>query len=164
MNFQEAVCDNLAYCAGTRSIVLFLEEIEHRQRGCTGYRVAAVGSAEGTRSWSIHDFCSSNYSADRHTCPHRLGHNQQVWFNALVFNREHSSGAAEAALNLVGNKQDAIALADLLEGLQEAGGCDHETTLALYWLDDDRCYLIWCDISDKHALKFLDAVLGSCLR
>ena len=114
LKFQEAVCDNLAYFAGTRSIVLFLEEIEHCQRGCTGYRVAAVGSTEGTRSWSIHDFCSSNYSADRHTCPHRLGHNQQVWFNALVFNREHSSGAAEATLNLVGNKQDAIALADLL--------------------------------------------------
>ena len=80
-----------------------------------------------------------------------------------MLNREHSSGTTETCLDLVGNKQDAIALAHMLEGLQEARRRNHETPLTLYWFDDDRCHLIWRDISHKHALKFLEAVLGSCL-
>src|SRR5579859_2223176 len=80
-----------------------------------------------------------------------------------MFNREHSSCAAEATLNLVSYEEDAVFVAHLPQRPEEARRRNHEAALALYRLDDDSCHLVRRNISDEHALKLLDAVLRSRL-
>src|SRR6059058_2611446 len=80
-----------------------------------------------------------------------------------MFYGEHFSRAAKACLYLVGNEQDAILFTKRFQSPQESWRCDHEATFTLYRLDYDSSNLVWGDIADKHALKFLDAGLRSLL-
>jgi hypothetical protein len=55
-----------------------------------------------------------------------------------VLAREHASGAADAALHLVEDEEDAVLVAELAECAEEAGGRDDVPALPLDWLDEDR--------------------------
>ncbi len=66
-----------------------------------------------------------------------LGHGHDVGLDADVLEREHLAGARKAGLDLVGDEQDAVLVAERAKRLQEVGRRDVEAALALHRLDDD---------------------------
>ena len=64
---------------------------------------------------------------------------------------EHAPGASEAGLYLVGDEQDAVLTADLLEAAQEGNGRREVTALTELGLDHDRRGLAGavCDLRRK---------------
>ena len=95
--------------------MFFFIEVKDCQRCSAGYRVAAIGAAERTGRWRVHDFSTSNDATDWHASAHGLGNNHEVGFYSVVFDSEHSTGAAETRLNLVGDKKNVVLFADRFE-------------------------------------------------
>src|ERR1700680_1223718 len=48
--------------------------------------------------------------AQREAIGDALCSDENIWFNAVVFDSEHLAGAGEAGLNFVGNKENAVAI------------------------------------------------------
>ena len=76
--------------------------------------------------------------ADREAAAEGLGHRHQVGRQAERREREHLAGAADAALDLVGDEQRAGPLARLLDGLGQRRRDRPHAAFALDRLDDDR--------------------------
>ena len=71
-----------------------------------------------------------------------LGGEQDVRLDAPVLDRPHLAGPPGARLDLVGDEQDAVLVADLAQALEEAVLGDDVAALALDRLDDDRRDLV----------------------
>ena len=71
-----------------------------------------------------------------------LGGQQDVGLDAPVLDRPHLAGATRAGLDLVGDEQDAVAIADFAQALEEAVLRDDVAAFALDRLDDDRGDLV----------------------
>ena len=62
----------------------------------------------------------------------------EIGLDAAVLVSEHAARAAEAALNLVDDEDDAVAIGDAPQRGQEVERRGHEATFAELGLDDDR--------------------------
>ena len=71
-----------------------------------------------------------------------LGGEQDVGLDAPVLDRPHLAGPPGARLDLVGDEQDPVLVADRAEALEEAVLGDDVAALALDRLDDDRRDLV----------------------
>ena len=92
---------------------------------------------------------------DRQAVGERLGHRQHVRGGARVLDGEHAPGAGQAALDLVGDEQDAVLVAERTQRGQEARRRHHETTLAEDRLDDDRRHRLRRHRGGEHAIDVL---------
>src|SRR5580704_913680 len=62
--------------------------------------------------------------------------------NVGVLDRPPFAGASDAALDLVDDQQDAVAIADAAQFLHEDGGSDYVSAFALHRFDEDRGYFL----------------------
>ena len=98
-----------------------LEQPERGQGGRAGDRVAAVRRAVGAGAPGLHERGSRHDRREGHAGGDALGREQDVRLHAPVLHGPHGARAAGARLDLVGDEQDAVAVAELAEALQEAG-------------------------------------------
>ena len=82
----------------------------------------------------------------------------QVGLDAVVLDREHPPGAAEAGLHLVDDEEDPLAVADRAQPLHELRRRGDEAALALHRLDDDRGDRLGGDLRRERALERVERV------
>ena len=119
-----------------------LEQLDRRERRGAGDRVAAVGRAVGARPPGLEQFGTGDHRAKGHARGDALGGQQDVGLDAPVLDRPHLAGPTRARLDLVGDEQDAVLVADPPQALEEAVLGDDVAALALDRLDDDRRDLV----------------------
>jgi hypothetical protein len=78
-----------------------------------------------------------DHAGDRHARGNALGGQEDVGLDVPLVNRPHRAGPPDAGLDLVGDEQDPVAVADLAEARHEAVLGDDVAALALDRLDDD---------------------------
>ena len=93
------------------------------------------------------------HAGERKAGRDRLGDGHQVGLDAVVLDREHLPGAAEAGLHLVDDEDDPVLVADPAQPAHELLGRDDEAALALHGLDDDRRDLLGGDLREEGALE-----------
>ena len=93
----------------------------------------------------LHELRPGDHRAERHAARDPLRGQQDVGLDAPVLDRPHLPGAAGARLDLVGDEQDPVPVADLAQALEEAVLGDDVAALALDRLDDDRGDLVGRD-------------------
>ena len=85
---------------------------------------------------------AGDHGAEGHARGDALGRQQDVGLDAPVLDRPHLAGPPGARLDLVGDEQDAVLVADRAQALEEAVLGDDVAALALDRLDDDRRDLV----------------------
>ncbi len=98
--------------------VVFPNHIEHGQRCRTGERMSRHDAAQTTRLHRVHDRGATDHPRERESAGERLGHRHQIRLDAAVLDGEHSSGATEAALDLIGDQEDAVLITTLTYQLE----------------------------------------------
>ena len=91
--------------------------LDGRQRRRAAHRVAAVGAAVAAGRPLVVELAASAERGEREPAGDALGHADDVGLDAVVLDGEHLAGAAEAALHLVGDEQDAVLAAALDEAV-----------------------------------------------
>ena len=117
--------------------VVALDLLEHGDRGGGGDRVAAEGAAEAAGLRRIHDLGAAGDGGEGETARDALRAQHEVGHEPEVLARVVRAGAGHAALDLVGDEDDAVRRAPLLQRGQVAVGGNHEAALALDGLDDE---------------------------
>src|ERR1700677_2607226 len=126
-----------AESAGARQQSAIGKLFEHRQCSDAGGRVAAERPAKAAGAWGIHDLSAAGDSGQGQATSQRLGSDNDVGLDAEMSTGEEFSGAAEAGLYFVGNKDDATIATDLRQSRQKASGRHDKSTFTQYRLDDD---------------------------
>ena len=133
------------------------DDVHRLDRRGAGDRAAAVGAADAAEVRRVHDLGAAGDRADRHAGAERLRGDDQVGNDAVVLDREQAAGAAEAALHLVGDHDDAVRVAQLANAPEEARRHRDEAGLALHRLDDHRGDRRRIDLRDERVLELPDA-------
>ena len=118
------------------------EQVDRHEAGGAGDRVAAVGRAVRAGTPRLHEVGPRDHRGQRHAAGDALGGQHDVGLDAPVLDRPHLPGPTRARLDLVGDEQDAVAVAQLAETLEEAVLGDDVAALALDRLDDDGRHLL----------------------
>ena len=85
-----------------------LEQVDRRERGGAGDRVAAVGGAVRAGPPRLEQVRPGDHRAERHPGRDALGGQQDVRLDAPVLDGPHLAGPPGARLDLVGDEQDAV--------------------------------------------------------
>src|SRR5690606_41587052 len=83
-------------------------DVEHGIANSHGERIAAIGRAMGTRLHATGRFFRRKAGAERETTADALGDGHDVRRDACPFVSEPLAGTADAALDLVKDKQQAV--------------------------------------------------------
>src|SRR5713226_4395625 len=127
----------LADGGGTGEEAVFLDGLDGGQGGGARKRVAAVGSAESAHAGGVHDFGAAGDGGDGHAAAERFRHSDQIRLDAEMFGGEPFAGAGEAGLDFVGDEEDAVLAADVLQQLEIAGRGNDEAAFAENGFGDD---------------------------
>src|SRR5208282_1560885 len=114
----------------------FFDGLDRGERSGAGERMPAIGSAESSRTWRVHDFSAARYSRDGHAAAHGLRHGDQVGFDAEMFGSEPFAGACKSGLDFVRDEEDAVLAADILQEFEVVAGRNDEAAFAENGLDD----------------------------
>ncbi len=133
--------------------VLLLEHVEHGERGGLGDRVADVRPADRAVVGAVHDRRPPDHAREWKAGGDRLRDRHQVRLDAQVLHREHAAGTAEAGLHLVGDEDDAVAVADRPQPLHVRARRGDEPTLAELWLDHDGSHVLRRDVRLEDPLE-----------
>ena len=93
----------------------------------------------------FHDVGGGDHGAEGHAARDALRREQDVRLDVPVLDRPHFPGSPGAGLDLVGDEQDAVLVAQLAEALHEAVFGDDVAALALDRLEEDRRDLVGRD-------------------
>ena len=85
---------------------------------------------------------ASKHHAQRHAGGDALGDGNDVRLNAGVLDRPPFAGASRAALNFIGDEQNAVLIADAAQFAHELGGSGQVTAFALDRFNKDRRALL----------------------
>ena len=111
--------DEIAYAGSVRDVSAF-EEIHGGERGGDADGIATKsGSVRAGRP--VHDFGFGDDGTERHAGSDSFGDAENVWLDAGVVHGPPFAGTAHAGLHFVGDKQDAVLAAELLEAHEEFG-------------------------------------------
>ena len=83
-------------------------DLDGGERGRAPHRVAAVRAAVAAGGPLVVELAAGAERGEREAAGDALGHADDVGLDAVVIDGEHLAGAAEAALHLVGDEQDAV--------------------------------------------------------
>ena len=108
--------------------------------------VAAVGTAEAALVDRVHQLGAPGDAGERHAAGQSLGGRDDVGDHALVVDGEPVAGATEAALDLVGDEDDAVGRGPLRQRRQESVGRHDEAALALDRLDEQSGDVLRADL------------------
>ena len=135
-------CEGLLATLGGVLDEAALEQLDRGQRGGACDRVAAVGRAVCAGTPGLEQLRPGDHRAEGHPRGDALGGQQDVGLDPPMLDRPHLAGASGAGLDLVGDQQDAVRVADVAQPLQEAVLRDEVAALPLDRLDDDRRDLV----------------------
>ena len=92
-----------------------LQQLDGGDGGRTGDGVAAIGGAVGALAPGFEDLGTRDHGRERHARGDALGAEQDVRLHAEVLDGPHLARAPRARLDLVGDEQDAVAVAELAQ-------------------------------------------------
>ena len=98
-------------------------------------------------------------TADSGTPPATLFAIDEIRLDPGVLDREHAPGATESTLDLVGDQDDAVAVAQAPQPPQQLGRRRIEPAFAQHRLDDDRCHARRVHIRLEQLLERLQRML-----
>src|SRR5919199_1380171 len=133
--------------------------VEDGRRGGAGDRVAAEGAAEAARGDGVHELGPAGDSGERKAAADRLPGDEKVRLGVVVLDRPYRTGAADAALHLVVDVEDPVAVAEPAQALREVGRHGDEAALALHGLEDDARDALGVDLGLEEALERVDRVV-----
>src|SRR5882724_9056271 len=99
--------------------------------------MAAVGSAERTHARGVHDFGAAGDRGDGHASAKRLGHGDEIRLDAEMFGSKPFAGAGEAGLHFVGDEENAVLAANVLQKLEIGARGNDEAAFAENGLGND---------------------------
>src|SRR5208337_3465576 len=115
--------------------VLFHQNAQRGAGNGARQRIAAEGTAVVAGLENAEDFLRGQHRRDRiEAARQRLARDENVGPNPSVHVSKKLPGTAQAGLNLVGDKEHALAPADLRRFSQESGRRDDDARFALDWL------------------------------
>ena len=118
------------------------EQFDRGEGGGAGHRVTAVGRAVRARPPGLEQLRPRDQGPERHPGGDPLRRQQDVRLHAPVLHRPHPPRTTRAGLDLVGDQEDPVLVADLSEPLEEPILGHDVPALALDRLDDDRRDLV----------------------
>src|SRR3954464_5641807 len=95
--------------------------VEHDRRRCARAVGPAEGASEPAGADGIHQLASPCHGREREAPTERLSRDKQVRLDTGVVDRPHASGPPDAALDLVGDEDDPVLVADAPQRRQELG-------------------------------------------
>ena len=122
------------------------DDIDRRQRGSTSEGVSVVRPAVAAGTPLVVEFAPRTDRRHREPRGDALGHAEDVGLDVELIHREHVPGAAESALHLVGDEQDAELVAARAEAVHELLRSRDVPALADHRLDHDRRDLVGTDL------------------
>ena len=135
------------------------ELVEHRARRRARDRVAAEGAAEPARVRRVHQLRLAGHGRERQAAAERLAGDDQVGLDARVLDRPDGAGAPAAGLHLVGDVDDPVPLAELLQRADELGRHRDEPALALHRLEHEAGDRVGRDVLLEQQLEAGERVL-----
>src|SRR6266478_10035060 len=127
----------LADSGGTGEQAVFLDGFDGGKRGGAGSGMAAEGSAESAHAGGVHDFGAAGDGGDRHATAEGFGHGDEIRLDAEMFGGKPFAGAGEAGLHFVGDEENAVLAADILQQLEIIARGDDEAAFAENGFGDD---------------------------
>src|SRR5712664_3001442 len=107
--------------------------------------MAAKGAAQRSYARGIHNLRAASDCGDGHATAKRFGHGDQIRLNAEVFAGEPFSGAREAGLHFIGDKENSMLAANFLQQGEIIFWRDYEAAFAQNRFGDDRSHRLWRD-------------------
>ena len=138
-----------------------LDHVESGKRRGDAYRVATKSRSVGSRH-PIHDVGLGQRDPERHSGRDAFGHANNVRLHASVLDRPPFTCASCAALDFIGNQQNAVPIANPAQLLHEVCGCRDIATLSLYRLDENCRYFLRRQ-SGFEQLLFNETGTGQCV-
>ena len=146
---SEAVTENLSKTLGVLNHLFLLNQLESTDGNGTAERVATIGRTVGAGLDNAHNLLAGENGADGvHAARNGLAKSDHVGLDARPLGAEHAAGAANASLNLVGNENDVVLLAESLNLGEVVVIGDHDTSLTLNGLNDDGGSLLAVGLED----------------
>jgi hypothetical protein len=105
--------------------------------GCAGDDVTRVGPTEGTRGHDGENVLLGDDTGDGHSVGETLGKSHEVGDDVGVLDGKVLSGPSETSLDLVGDHQDAVLVADFSDVLEVSGRGGDVASLSDDGLDED---------------------------
>src|SRR5258708_7489359 len=122
---------------GTREEAVFVDGCDGGQGGSAGSGVTADGSAESADAGGVHDFGAAGDGGDGHASAKGFRHGDEIGLDAEMFGGEPFAGAGEAGLHFVGDEENAVLAADVLQQLEVVARGNDEAAFAENGLSDD---------------------------
>ena len=138
-----------AEAAGARHERVALQDVEHRVAGGAGDGVAAERGAVGAGREQRGAPGVDEGGADGQAAAQSLGERDDVGGEAVVLEAVEPAGAPDAGLDLVGDEDGVVLLAELAQGRGRAGVEGHDAALALHGLEEHAGDLL----RGEHALQ-----------
>lgn len=113
-----------------------LDDVQRGEGGGDADGVAAEGAGVGARN-PVHDLGAGHADAEGHAGGDAFGDADDVGLDAGVLDGPPLAGAADAGLDLVGDEEDSVLVADAADLLEEVGRSDDVAAFALDGFEDD---------------------------
>src|SRR6266436_4583103 len=127
----------LADGGGTREQAVLFDSFDGGERRGARSRVTAVGSAQSAYAWGVHDFCAAGDGSDGHASAQRLRHGDEIRLDTEMFGGEPFAGAGEARLHFIGDEENAVFAANILQQLEIIARRNDEAAFAENGFSDD---------------------------
>src|SRR5260370_25921888 len=122
----------------------------------------AVRAAESAGSGRVHDFRAARHSSDGHASAQRLGHGNQIGFDAEMLGSKPFAGARESGLHFVRNEKDAVLAANILEKLEVIARRNDEAAFSENRLGDYGGDGFGCNGAFERVFEMMCKVGGRC--
>ena len=107
---------------------------------------------------AVHDFVARHEGAERERGAHGFTHNDAVRNDAVMFDAKELTGTVKALLDFLGNKEDAVFLAGLVEFFHEDRMSRQDTAVALHGFDDHSGHFRCGQVRGKRRFHRLHAI------
>src|SRR5204863_5105401 len=99
--------------------------------------MSAIRAAERANAGGVHDFRAAGDRGDGHATAEGFRHGDQIRVDAEMFGGEPFAGAGEAGLHFVGDKENAVLAANVLQQLEVVARRNDEAAFAEDGFGDD---------------------------
>src|SRR5207302_562310 len=122
---------------GAREQAVLLNGFDGRERGGARKRMSTIRAAERANSGRVHDFRAASHRGDGHATAEGFRRGDQIGLDTEMFGGKPFAGAGEAGLHFVGDKENAVLAANVLQQLEVVARRNDEAAFAEDRLGDD---------------------------
>src|SRR5437762_6591695 len=99
--------------------------------------MSAIRAAERANSGRVHDFRAASHCSDGHAAAEGFRHGDQIGLDTEMFGGKPLAGAGETGLHFVGDKENAVLAANVLQELEVVARRNDEAAFAEDGFGDD---------------------------